>query len=209
MCFSASASFTASAALAIVGTKAISKTQRNRAYLALAAIPFLFALQQALEGIIWLSLQNDALAFATTPASYGYLFFAYVLWPCWIPFSILLIARSTRQRITLALFLALGATVAATLLYYIIRFGAGAQIDSCHIVYTYQIPQLLIFWGSIGYLMATVLPFFVTSNKKMYVVGTLVALAYAVSYLFYTTYLTSVWCFFAAIISLAIVWVES
>lgn len=207
MCFSPSASFTASAALALIGSKAVSKN-RNPAFAYFAAIPLIFSIQQAAEGVVWLSLQYDSLAQLKIPATYVYLFFAFVLWPCWIPFSVRQLAQTDLQKKILSALLLLGATVAATLLYYICYFGAQAQIESCHILYTYQIPEQLTFWGSIGYLIATIVSFFVTHNKKMYLVGAALALAYAVSYYAYTVHLVSVWCFFAALISLAVVWAE-
>lgn len=207
MCFSASASFTASAALGIIGLKAVSSVTKKE-YLPLASVPLLFCVQQFLEGLVWLSLQNEQFAFITSPATYGYIFFAYSLWPCWIPFSILATTQNKKERALLYALLIIGMIVAVTLLYHIILFGASAQIGACHILYTYAIPETLVHWGTIGYLMATVIPFFATGNRKMYVIGALVALAYAVSYYVYYTYLTSVWCFFAALISLSIVWAK-
>lgn len=205
MCFSASASFTASAALGIIGVKAVTSV-RTKKYVPFAAIPLLFSVQQFLEGLVWLALQNEQLAFAIDPATYGYIFFAFIVWPCWIPYAMLQAADYNKQKKILRVLLAIGAIVATTLAYYVAAFGVTAQIDACHILYVHNIPELLTFWGSVGYLIATIIPFFVLGNKKMYAVGALIALAYAVSYYAYYTHLTSVWCFFAAIISLLVVW---
>ena len=54
MCFSAEVSFTAAGVLGALGAVCIGQASRLREK-PLAAIPLLFAAQQALEGFIWLS----------------------------------------------------------------------------------------------------------------------------------------------------------
>ena len=58
MCFSASASFAASAALVSLGLLAVKKTD-NKKDIPFFSIPFGFALQQAIEGLLWLSVNNS------------------------------------------------------------------------------------------------------------------------------------------------------
>ena len=54
MCFSAYASFVAGSALLVVGAVTVVKAQQKRE-LPYAAIPLLFAVQQLIEGAIWLT----------------------------------------------------------------------------------------------------------------------------------------------------------
>ena len=56
MCFSASASFVASAAL-LTGGVATLKQTTNNGQIPFASIPLLFGAQQLMEGFLWLSLQ--------------------------------------------------------------------------------------------------------------------------------------------------------
>jgi predicted benzoate:H+ symporter BenE len=58
-----------------------------------------------------------------------------------------------------------------------------------------------------GYLLATILPMFASSVKRVYVFGLVVVVSYVVAELFYREYLVSVWCFFGAIASAVIWWV--
>ena len=75
MCFSAEASFTSSAVLALIGYASI-KAAPSKSKLFLAAIPCFFALQQFSEGIIWLNLRGDiAPSFLTLAAQILFLFF--------------------------------------------------------------------------------------------------------------------------------------
>jgi hypothetical protein len=62
MCFSATASFTAGAVLLGVGALTLRSalTSRQRHVLPFAAIPLLFAIQQLIEGVIWLTFRVDA-----------------------------------------------------------------------------------------------------------------------------------------------------
>lgn len=58
MCFSASASFIAGAALTATGVATLQMTAR-KAEIPFATIPLLFGLQQITEGLIWLSFRTD------------------------------------------------------------------------------------------------------------------------------------------------------
>src|ERR1700722_141614 len=88
MCFSAQTSFTAAAALSVVGIATLSKVRSNKIR-PFAVIPFIFAIQQGLEGIVWVTLNaGDAISLLHKIGVYGFLFFADLFWPLWIPGSI-------------------------------------------------------------------------------------------------------------------------
>ena len=59
MCFSATASFSAGAALLIVGAVTVRRARR-RAELPFSLIPVLFGIQQLIEGAIWLTFPDKA-----------------------------------------------------------------------------------------------------------------------------------------------------
>ena len=86
MCFSAPASFSAAALLAIASVYSIRKASKS--FLPLALIPLFFAIQQLLEGIIWVYINDPSLTSFVKLLSYSYLFFAYFFWPFWIPLSL-------------------------------------------------------------------------------------------------------------------------
>src|SRR3954463_13957598 len=88
MCFSAPASFASAAVLPAAGIVSL-RTARTPAQLPFAAIPLLFAVQQAAEGVFWLTLPEGG----SPLAGYTFLVFAQVLWPTWVPLAILLLAR--------------------------------------------------------------------------------------------------------------------
>lgn len=87
MCFSASASFTASAFLIPTGIYCVTEAKkRNEAYLPIASLPLFFGIQQGFEGLVWLSivLQNTT---AINNFALCFLFFSNFFLLFWIPFS--------------------------------------------------------------------------------------------------------------------------
>jgi hypothetical protein len=80
MCFSAQASFGASAVLGIMGIYALHKAKQQERLLAI--VPLFFAVQQACEGIVWLTYANPSQHFITAAATYSFCFFAYFFGPC-------------------------------------------------------------------------------------------------------------------------------
>ena len=89
MCFSATASFAAGGLLLGVGSLTLrrARTPRERPF---AAIPLLFAIQQFIEGVIWLTFSREA-PLLNTVMTHAYSFFSHVLWPVYVPVAVLLI----------------------------------------------------------------------------------------------------------------------
>ena len=82
MCFSATASFSAGAFLLGIGTLTLRSAMAAHQPWALpfAAIPLLFAIQQLIEGVIWLTFRVDA-PLLNSVLTHVYSFFSHVLWP--------------------------------------------------------------------------------------------------------------------------------
>lgn len=201
MCFSASASFTASAVLSLLGLISINRVRKKSDYL-FAATPFLFGIQQFCEGMVWRMMQLNQ---SPTIASICFLFFAFMVWPLWIPLSLVYIEPDKTRRLYMIPSVACGALVALTVGYSWLYEMPIALIQQCHIVYL--IPGSHFSWitATIGYLWATIIPFYISSKKGMAWMGSTLALSYIISYVFYYEYLISVWCFFVALLSILII----
>ena len=78
MCFSASASFTASAILMPLGLYAthIARKTDQPDYVPLALTPFFFGVQQLIEGFVWIGVKHGNVEPLTRISSLGFLFFA-------------------------------------------------------------------------------------------------------------------------------------
>jgi hypothetical protein len=203
MCFSAGASFTASALLALAGSVALSKIKRHQEYM-IAFIPMLFAFQQFIEGVLWLSFTNDSYKSLYSFALYGFLLFAFVVWPLWIPISLYEFYKNSVYSQRLRFPIIVGIIVALSLLAYLMVKGATASVHGHHILYDVPVsfvPSMLV---SIAYLCATLVPFFMVRSPKINLFGLTLLFSYLISAWFYTQVSISVWCFFAALLSIMV-----
>jgi hypothetical protein len=80
----------------------------------------------------------------------------------------------------------------------------SAHVLEDHIQYKFDYPHSLINSYSSSYLIPTVISHFVSSNKKINLLGLLTLISFFVSKLFFIHFVFSVWCFFAAVLSICI-----
>ena len=199
MCFSATASFTAGVSLSVLGVVTLKKAER-KAEVPFAMIPFLFGVQQIIEGMLWLSFRFDA-PLLNVIMTYAFTLFSHVLWPVFVPFSIGLVETvSWRKKVILA-FQFIGIAVGLYLLYWIVKFPVTSEVDE-HIVYVsphfYKAPMVVL------YLAATCVGSFFSSHKLINIFGVLALLLFMAAYWIHTVAFFSIWCFFAAILSAVI-----
>lgn len=165
-----------------------------------AMIPLLFGAQQIIEGMLWLSFRFDAPLLNVT-MTYAFTLFSHVLWPIFVPFSIWLIETVTWRKKILLVFQLMGITAGLYLLYLTVSFPLTSEANE-HIVYVslhfYELAIMLL------YLAATCVSCFFSSHRVINIFGGLALLLFLVAYWFYTAAFFSVWCFFAAILSVVI-----
>lgn len=200
MCFSASASFIAGTSLLAAGAFTVKKAQR-RAELPFAAIPLLFGVQQIIEGVIWLTFRFEA-TLINPAMTFVYSLFSHVLWPLYVPFAVLLLEPVRWRRRALLAFLAAGAAAALYLLVNMFRFPIVSRAVGGHI--EYASPHFYIVAVMAGYLAGTCISMFLSSHTLVKLFGAAALLSFLASYAFYTQWLVSVWCFFAALLSLLV-----
>lgn len=206
MCFSANTSFIAGAALSVAGIVSISQV-RKPAHLFFASIPLLFGTQQLFEGILWLSFSDPEFSKLNEPAKYSFLLFAQFIWPFWIPLSFLFIEKSPKRRKIMRYFLVGGIIISLLLLYRLVFFTASAHIDGCHIVYYIESPKWLLILTTFLYLGAIVVAPFFSSWKSATLLASVNLLSLIITEFFFKFYFVSIWCFFAAVQSVIIIFV--
>lgn len=200
MCFSAAASFIAGTTLCVVGVATLRKAE-TRTELPFAMIPLLFGIQQLIEGVIWLTFPYDA-PLLKQVMTYAYSGFSHVLWPIYVPIAMgILEAVRWRQR-TIFMFEIAGLVVGLYLLYFIVTRSVIAEVVGSNIAYLS--PHFYVLPVTVLYLAATCVSCFFSSHGFVRLFGVLALLAFIVTYLFFAVALISVWCFFAAILSLLI-----
>jgi hypothetical protein len=206
MCFSAEASFAGSAVISAIGVVTLTKVKKP-SQIPFAAIPFIFGIQQCAEGIVWITLRSGTADRLQSASTYIFLITALIIWPMMVPFSIWLLEKGKQRKKILVGLIAAGGIVSLFYTCCLILYDVYPQIQNFHIVYMDDFPRALVRIAFVIYLVATITPLFVSSVKRMWIFGVLLAVSCLISGIFFVEYLTSVWCFFAALISVAIYWI--
>lgn len=200
MCFSASASFVAGITLSATGVATLKQAER-KTEIPFALIPLLFGIQQITEGIIWLTFRHDAPLLKQT-MTYVYSIFSHVWWPIYVPFAIGYLESALWRKRTLLAFQAAGIVVGLYLLYSLIARPIVAEVIGRHIVYLsphFYLPLVMVL-----YVGATCVSCLFSSHRFVNLFGILAFLAFVASYLVHVRALVSIWCFFAAVLSLLV-----
>ena len=203
MCFSASASFGAGIVLSVIGIASIKKIQRP-SQIFFSSIPLVFAVQQITEGFVWVGLSNPGYTSMQQISTYIFLFFAQIVWPVWVPFSILMLEKKEKRKKSEKLLVGIGAVVTCYLAYCLLSYHVQAEIIGYHISYGQDYPAGLSRYGGILYVIATIVPPFFSTIKRMWTLGAAILISYIITTIFYEDYIVSVWCFFASVISISV-----
>ncbi|KTC92163.1 DUF6629 family protein [Legionella cincinnatiensis] len=216
MCFSASASFTAAGIISAVGICSLLKA-RTYPLCLFALTPLFFAVQQALEGIVWITLmQGDSISLLNKIGVYGFLFFAGAFWPLWLSGCLYLLEEDKKRKKLLLMVFITGIIAASKILFRLVAHKHTAVISDHHINYpmfalTYSVSSMkhifysyaldLVLTGA--YLIAVIVPFFISSIRGMWIIGAITTIGFIVAAVFYALAFGSVWCFFGALSTIA------
>jgi hypothetical protein len=222
MCFSATASFGASAVLGAIGVIAITKakTMPQRLF---AVIPLIFAVQQFTEGLLWLSFKDPALASSKSLLTYIYLVFAMAIWPLWVPLTIRLLEKDARSKKIMNVLVGIGILVSICVVLVLSLFPVQVMTPVClscpfssttsinqHLHYQFTFPPVpkgLIGAFTMLYIMATIITPFISGIKKMKWLGFVFLASYFFAVILYNGFVISIWCFFAALLSVVVLWI--
>lgn len=207
MCFSATASFGASAILLGIGLISY-KNSESKEQKFLASIPLLLSIQQIFEGVLWISISKPSYLEWVKPSTYGFLIFAQVIWPILIPLALLFLEKAAIRKKALSYFLAFGVVQALLMGYGLIVFPAESSVSGSHIRYDMDFPAANNWYGGVFYILATGFSPFVSSIKRISLIGVIILFTYLFTRIFYGYYVISVWCYFATLISFVILFVS-
>lgn len=210
MCFSAEASFTAAAVLLPAGAITANQAYRtNRQYLPIAALPLFFGLQQLFEGLVWTgnALSSDSMV---ERYSMAYMFFSWLAWPVWVPFSTYFL-EPCRRRYVYLIFAILGGMLGA--MQYLPYFAHEGWLVTKFLPYAISYQGTVLFDFIMQrdltyaiYLFVVIAPLLTSSNRRAQVFGLLISMVVAITYLFFQFAYISVFCFGGALMSLYIVY---
>lgn len=202
MCFSATASFTVAAIAAGMGMAALRQAQAP-AEKPFAAIPILFALQQAAEGGLWLALSQGETSNWPWILTQAYLAFALVIWPVYTPAAAFLIEPDRWRRSIMFGCGLCGVAIASFFIVQLSTLHNEGYISGYHIIYRTEVEAPLSA-GTI-YLSATAMALLASSHRALQAMGAVVLLAALFTYAVMPDAFVSVWCFYAAAASVIVV----
>ena len=198
MCFSATASFVASGAL-VASSVAIARIPKPKSAIPLSMFPAIFAILQFIEGLLWLNHRGFLADNYKPVAVYAFLLIAFVLWPIFVPFSVYVLESSKRRRVIILLCQFTGIYVGLANLVIIIRGPVNASVIGHSFAYTTNTTDILFYL----YLISVFISFLVSSNKRLVILGVALAASLVTAmFIADTSTFPSVWCFYAAILSL-------
>ena len=195
MCFSPSASFGVAAGLGLAGAGALGRASRTRE-IPLALVPLIFAAQQGIEGVLWLSLASEDLSHWVPPLANAFMFSALVVWPVWAPLAAILIERSRVRRLAMVVPLVLAILLARRGVIGMWTQPYGACVVQNSISYGNGLPYSPLQFAA--YVLCACFPFLISSHRALRVFGVIVLAGLIVAAFLYTYAYVSVWCFFAA-----------
>jgi len=175
-----------------------------------AVIPLIFSVQQTVEGLLWVMLRYPGAGTSQEIFTYLFLFFAWMVWPTWIPFSVRLLETDPRRRRILTFLLYFGIAVSIAVGCIFVLYPVHPMAMHHHIHYSFGIPdsiRKLIWVCSVPYIAATVISPFISSHERMKWLGVGFLVSYLFSVIFFRNFVISVWCFFAAFLSIVVIWI--
>lgn len=197
MCFSPSASFVVSGALAVAATAVLAKNVPKKE-LPLAVAPLLFAAQQFTEGIVWLYLYDQSPVRQAAVAVFSA--FAYLFWPTYAPLAALTAEPDPRRRRFMSWCFAAGLLAAGFFGFEMLRHGTSVVLDQGCLRYEVAMP----WYVGLLYMLAVSASLVASSLGYVRAMGVAVFLGAATAWAVYPFALASVWCYFAAACSLAL-----
>lgn len=226
MCFSASVSYSAAAVLVSTGLYAVQQARRLQSpYWMWALAPVFFGFQQAFEGRVWQVLDAGN-ASAAVPFALGFHFFSHFLWLWWLPLCSYLVEPSQsslsnkssniaklRKRIIGGC--AIFGAFAGTLVYSVMLFHPewmSVAVREHSIIYDFSVPDSSAIHIPITpvtlYGLTILVPLLLSSHRLIKIFGALIVLSMALASASAAnnTAFISVWCFFAALLSLYLVY---
>ncbi len=162
-----------------------------------ALMPLIFSVQQALEGIVWLSGGEGCGSFAAD----GFVIFAFIVWPLYTPLACWLSETASRPRKLMLALTCLGA-VMAFLGVYALHRGLTIDFSTHHIKYLPVKRYPLIF--DYIYAFGAIVPLMLYQSIYIRLYGLLALTGFVASTSMFNPARYSVWCFFAAASSIVL-----
>jgi hypothetical protein len=202
VCFSPVGDLVGGTVVVAIGIDACLHVRGRSEYLAIAALPIVLGLHQIDETFVWWGLQGHVSQGIGHVAMWIYLIFAMVVLPTAVPLMVLMIEPITRRQWRLVPFTVLGLGVSAVLLEAMLVGTPSVHLGSYHLAYSIGLRHGIVVIGL--YIVATCGSLLVSSRRSVVWFGLANLAAVIVLARLCASGFTSLWCFYAALVSGAI-----
>ncbi|HEX3376318.1 MAG TPA: DUF6629 family protein [Candidatus Acidoferrales bacterium] len=203
MCFSAVANFVGSGFLGAAGIVTMTKVKHRRELL-FASLPTLFAIHQFIEGFVWLGLDGILSPAVTRDMAAAFILYAQGLLPFLLPLSVFLFEPDKKSRGRMQPILILGAGTTLYILWALIAYPLEVSVKGNSIVYINQATNNTAV--AVLYVIATCGSLFFSKIRSMVVFGAANLAILLIVMAFKRYAFTSLWCAYAAIASVIILY---
>ena len=202
MCFSPDADVVVGGIVVAIGIDALRHVQEPK-QIVLASLPLLFGLHQVDEAFVWLGLQGHVSESIERVGIWIYMFFALAALPMLVPIAVFAVERSATRRRVIGAFSALGIAVGVSLGVALFRGSVNAVIEGHHVAYDVsalsQGRELTAL-----YVVAACGALVFCSYRDLAALGLMNLVAVPVLMWMTVSGFISLWCFWAAIVSVVI-----
>lgn len=185
-----------------IGVEALRHLHGRREYAVIAAMPLVLGAHQIDETFVWWSLQGHVAHGVGTVAMWIYLTFALVVLPTLVPLVVLGLERTAARRWRIAPFAVIGLATSSILLEAMVATPPRATLGSYHIAYSIGLQHGIAIVGL--YIVATCGAALASSSRDIRWFGAANVVAVIVLARLCADGFTSLWCFYAALLSAAI-----
>ena len=203
MCFSATASFTGAGVIGAIGMATLRHVREPRALL-FACVPLLFALHQACEGMVWLGLGGRIGSLALDHSAFLFTIYAQGILPLLMPVAVALMEPPGKRRFTILGLVGIGALVCAWDLAGLVFLPSRVFVE--HGSIAYRNPLTGSFSISCLYIIATCGALLLSTHRVVRSYGLLNVIGLTIVQIVKGYAFASVWCFYAAVMSMMIYW---
>ena len=200
MCFSAEADLASAAVIGAIGAATLAKVRVPRE-IPLALLPLAFALHQFVESFVWRDLEAGHTP-ATGAAVTLYLVFAWMVLPVLAPLAILLVEPAGPRRRRLVPFVVMGLVAGGYFAIAVVNGDGSAH--AAHHTIQYGGAGEYAWIATILYVLAACAPPLLSGFRAIVWFGVANLFAIAVIVAVQSRGLTSVWCLWAAVVSVLI-----
>jgi len=201
MCFSAEADVVAGLAVTAIGIDALRQV-RQPAERALGVLPVLLGAHLLVEAAVWQGLTGDISASTGRDAMWLYLAIALLVLPVLLPVAMRAVEPDASRRRTMGCLAILGVVLAGVYLYVMLHGPVDVRIEGNRLAYDLNIDHGGLLAGI--YAIVACAPPMLSSERRIATFGVANLAAVVVLVWVESSALTSLWCAWAAVTSVAI-----